>query len=145
MDASGVNTGAKAAISTLKESISIGNEGGKVVSDLQSDMHRTILQQQRMREAERHKHEQLGSEQEQKAYTQFINKSKQGKATEELKAHIIKVHGTKQWDEFLKIKAEVEAQDKLDEKLIHTDEQKMKDLVWWCFAAGAILAYFIVV
>ena len=31
MDATGVNEGAKAAIGTLKESISIGKEGGKLV------------------------------------------------------------------------------------------------------------------
>ena len=145
MDASGVNAGAKAAIATLKESVAIGKEGGKLVAEIQSDNYNVINQQHQKREAARHKLENLGSEQEQIAYTQFLNKSKRGIATAELKAHIIKVHGAKAWEEFLAIKLEVEKQHEIELNSIHTDEQKMKDAMWWCFAAAAAVAYFLVV
>ena len=145
MDATGVNAGAKAAIGTLKDSIEIGKEGGKLVADIQNENYNIINQQQRLRETARHKLENLGSEQEQIAYRQFLNKSKQGKATAELKEHIIKVHGIKEWEEFLKIKTEVEKQHDTDQAAIHTDEQKMTDLMWWCFAASSLIAYFLVI
>ena len=145
MDASGVNAGAKAAIATLKESVAIGKEGGKLVAEMQADNYHVINQQHQKREAERHKLENLGSEQEQRAYTQFLNKSKQGIATAELKAHIIKVHGAKAWEEFLTIKTDVEKQYQIELNSIHTDEQKMTDAMWWCIAAGALVAYFLVV
>ena len=144
MEADGFNVGAKAAIGTLKDSIAIGKEGGKLVADIQQDNHNVIREQQLRRTAERHKLENLGSEQEQQAYQQFINKSKQGKATAELKQHITTVHGAKAWDEFLIIKKEVEKQYALDQKNIHSDEQKMKDAMWWCFAAAAFIAYLLV-
>ena len=63
MDATGVNSGAKAAMGTLKESIAIGKEGGKMVADMQADAHNAVLEQQRIRERERRKQEQLGSQQ----------------------------------------------------------------------------------
>jgi len=145
MDASGVNAGAKVAIATLKESVAIGKEGGKLVAEIQADNYHVINQQHKKREAERQKLENLGSENEQRAYTQFLNKSKQGIATAELKAHIIKVHGAKAWEEFLVIKLEVEKQHQIELNSIHTDEQKMTDAMWWCIAAAAIVAYFLVV
>jgi hypothetical protein len=145
MDASGVNAGAKAAIATLKESVAIGKEGGKLVAEMQADNYHVINQQHQKREAERHKLETLGSEQEQIAYAQFLSKNKRGTATAELKAHIIKVHGAKAWEEFLAIKTEVEKQYQIELNSIHSDEQKMKDAMWWCIAAGALVAYFLVV
>jgi hypothetical protein len=145
MDASGANAGAQAAIATLKESVAIGKEGGKLVAEIQSDNYNVINQQHQRRQAERHKLENLGSEQEQIAYTQFLNKNKQGTATAELKAHITKVHGAKAWEEFLAIKTEVEKQYQIELNSIHTDEEKLNDAMWWCIAAGALVSYFLVV
>ena len=144
MDATGVNSGAKAAMGTLKESIAIGKEGGKMVADLQADAHNAVLEQQRIRDRERRKQEQLGSQQEQKAYHKFVAKQEEIKATEDLKKHILKTHGPAGWNEFLKAKLEVETQDKLDSKNVSNDEQRMSEMTWWCFAAGAAIAYMIV-
>lgn len=143
MDATGVNEGTKAAIATLKESIAVGKEGGKLVTDVQADSQAVITQQHRIRERERHRQDQLGSQQEQKAYHRFLSQHEELKATENLKAHILKVHGVAGWDAFLKAKAEVEAQDKEEKELVSEDEHKMADVTWWCFAAGALLAYLI--
>lgn len=144
MDATGVNSGAKAAIGTLKDSIAIGKEGGKLVADLQADAHNAILQQQRIRDRERQKQEQLGSQQEQKAYHRFLAKKEEVAATEELKKHIIKTHGQTGWTDFLKAKTEVEMQDKLDSKNMSADEHKMQEMTWLCFAVAAIIAYLLV-
>jgi len=143
MDAAGVNEGAKAAIGTLKESIAVGKEGGKLVADVQADSHAVILQQRRMREHDRRKQEQLGSQQEQRAYQHFTAKQQQLKTTEELKRHILKEHGVAGWGEFLKAKADIEAQDKIEASKVSDDEHAMNDATWWCFAAGALIAYLI--
>jgi hypothetical protein len=144
MDATGVNEGAKAAIGTLKESISIGKEGGKLVEGVQADAHAVILQQRRIREHDRRRQEQVGSQQEQRAYQHFVAKRQELKNTEELKRHILKEHGVAGWAEFLKAKAHIEAQDKTENAQVSEDEHRMNDLTWWCFAAGALLAHLIV-
>jgi hypothetical protein len=143
MDATGVNESAKAAISTLKGSIEVGREGGKLVTDVQAESQAVIAQQHRIRERERHRQEHLGSQQEQKAYHRFISQREELKATEDLKARILREHGVVGWDAFLKAKAEVEVQDKEEKELVSEDEHKMNDITWWCFAAGAFLAYLI--
>ena len=143
MDATGVNEGAKAAIGTLKESISIGKEGGKLVEGVQADAHAVILQQRRIREHDRRRQEQVGSQQEQRAYQHCVAKRQELKNTEELKRHILKEHGVAGWAEFLKAKAHIEAQDKLEASKVSEDEHSMNDATWWCFAAGALIAYLI--
>jgi len=143
MDALGVNEAAKAAISTLKDSIAIGKEGGALVSDVQADSHAVIVQQQRIRERERHRQEQLGSQQEQKSYHRFINQQEELKASEDLKTKILREHGVVGWDLFLKAKLEIEAQDKLESEHVSDDEHRMNDLTWWCFAVGALIAFLI--
>lgn len=143
MDAAGVNDGAKAAIGTFKESIAVGKEGGKLVADVQADSHAIILQQRRMREHDRRRQEQLGSLQEQRAYHHFVAKRQEHKTTEDLKRHILKEHGVAGWAEFLKAKADIEAQDKLEASKVSEDEHHMNDATWWCFAAGALIAYLI--
>ena len=144
MDAAGVNEGAKAAIGILKESIAVGKEGGKLVADVQADSHAVILQQRRIREHDRRRQEQVGSQQEQRAYQHFVAKRQELKNTEELKRHILKEHGVAGWAEFLKAKADIEAQDKTENAQVSEDEHRMNDLTWWCFAAGALLAHLIV-
>jgi len=143
MDATGVNEGTKAAIATLKESIAVGKEGGKLVTDVQADSQAVLTQQHRIRERERHRQEHLGSQQEQKAYHRFISQREELKTTDNLKARILREHGVVGWDAFLKAKAEVEAQDKAEKELVTEDEHRMNDITWWCFAAGAFLAYLI--
>ena len=143
MDATGVNESAKAAISTLKGSIEVGREGGKLVTEVQAESQAVIAQQHRIRERERHRQEQLGSHQEQKAYHRFISQREELKAAEDLKARILREHGVVGWDAFLKAKAEVEAQDKLENEHVSEDEYRMADVTWWCFAAGAFIAYLI--
>lgn len=145
MDPTGVNSGAKAAIGTLRESLAVGKEGGKLVGDIQADMHSAVVQEQRKRAKALKEQEQLGSRQEQTAYRKFLDREDQTKATAELKAHITKTHGPKGWDEFLKIKAEVEKQDLEELKLIKSDEDKINDLFWWCISAALVISYFLVV
>ena len=145
MDATGMNAGAKAAIGTLKESIAIGKEGGKLVADVQADMHAAINKQQQQRQKERRQQQHAGTHQEQKAYQRFLEVSQETKDSAELKSTILKNHGTKGWEEFLKIKAEVDKQEKEDAKAMGSDEQRLHDAMWWCFGAAATIAYFVVV
>jgi len=144
MDPTGFNAGAKAAIGTLRESMAVGKEGAKLVTDIQADIRSTVVEQQRNREKERQKQANLGNEQEQRAYRKLLNKHAQEKASNDLKEHILKEHGKNVWQDFLKIKTEVELQDKADAKLMHKDEEKVNEVFWWCFAISSILVYFLV-
>ena len=144
MDPMGFNSGAKAAIGSIRESMAVGKEGAKLITDIQADMRSTVVEQQRNREKERQKQANLGNEQEQRAYRKLLNKQAQEKASNDLKEHILKTHGSKAWQDFLKIKTEVEIQEKADAKLMRKDEQKVSEVFWWCFAASSILTYFLV-
>ena len=145
MDPAGVNTGAKAALGSLKDAYNIGKEGGKFATEVQSENHTAVMSQQKQREAERRAKERAGSLQEQKAFGQFTEKHKAEKATAELKAFILAEYGSKAWAEFLALKIEVEKQDAADAKLIKSDEHKINELFWWCLAAATFIVYFLTV
>jgi hypothetical protein len=72
MDPTGVTSGAKSAVSALKDAYKVGQEGGKFISDVQQDNLRIVAQQQKLREQDRKKKDNLGSYQEQKAYKKFL-------------------------------------------------------------------------
>ena len=57
---------------------------------------------------------------------------------------IIKEHGVTGWADFLKAKSDIEAQDKLEASQVSEDEKAMNDATWWCFAAGALIAFLII-
>ena len=145
MDAAGFNVGAKAALGTIKESIAVGKEAGKLVEDMQVGMHKVVNAQQQQRVQERKKEEQLGSLQEQKAYRQFLAKQKAATAAAALKADIIKTHGKAGWEEYLKEKTIVEKQDLADKNSIMDDRTKLQMLAWWSFGVAAVVAYFLIV
>ena len=143
MDPTGINAGAKAAIGTLRESMAVGKEGAKLVTDMQAEMHAVVNQERQKRAKALKEKEQLGSQQEQTAYRKFLDRARIAKDTADLKAHIIKTHGPKSWEEFLKVKAEVEKHDLEEARLVKNDEDKIQDLFWWCIAIACVIVYFI--
>jgi len=144
MDAPGFNAGAKAALGTIKESIEVGREAGKLVEGMQADVRAVVAQQHQQRLRAREQEEQLGGQQERRAYRRFMDLEADLKATEQLKREILGRHGKKGWDEFLRVKSEVERQDLEEAAAIHTDEDRIADLAWWCFGAAGVVVYFLV-
>lgn len=141
MDPTRVTSGAKAAISTLKDAYAVGQEGGKFISDVQQDSLKIVAQQQKQRELERKKQDKVGSYQEQKAYKKFLEDRESAKASANLKDKIIKDHGPKGWDDFLKAQADIKRIDTEDAKNISKDTAKINALFWYCMIAGVIIAY----
>jgi hypothetical protein len=138
-----INAGAKAAIGTLRESMAVGKEGAKIVTDIQAEMHAVVNQERQKRARALKEKEQLGSQQEQTAYRKFLERARAAQDTADLKDHIIKTHGPKSWEEFLKVKAEVEKYDIAETQLVKNDKDKINDLFWWCMAAAFVIVYFI--
>lgn len=141
MDPTGVTSGAKSAISTLKDAYAAGQEGGKFISDVQQDNLKVVVQQQKQRELERKKQNQVGSYQEQKAYKKFLEDREIAKASANLKAQIIKDFGPKGWDDFLKAQEEIKRIDVEDAKSMSKDTAKINDLFWYCMIAALIIGY----
>jgi len=142
MDPTGVTSGAKSAISTLKDAYAAGQEGGKFISGVQQDNLKVVAQQQKQRELERQKQNQVGSYQEQKAYKKFLEDRESAKASANLKDKIIKDHGPKGWDDFLKAQADIKRIAAEDAKSISKDTAKINTLFWCCMIAALIVAYF---
>lgn len=141
MDPTGVTSGVKSAISTLKDAYAAGQEGGKFISDVQQDNLKVVAQQQKQREIERKKQSQVGSYQEQKAYNKFLEDREAAKASENMKAQIIKNFGPKGWDDFLKAQSDIKRIAAEDAKSISKDTAKIHSLFWCCMIAALIVAY----
>jgi len=142
MDPKEVTSGAKVVINTLKDAYAVGQEGGKFISGVQQDNLKVVVQQQKQRELERQKQSQIGSYQEQKAYKKFLEDKEAAKASANLKAQIIKDHGPKGWDDFLKAQADIKRIAAEDAKSISKDTAKVNALFWCCMIAALIVAYF---
>ena len=141
MDPTGVTSGAKSAVSALKDAYKVGQEGGKFISDVQQDNLRIVAQQQKLREQDRKKKDNLGTYQEQKAYKKFLEDKQTAKNSAELKSKVVKEHGQKGWEEFLKAKSEIERIDKEDEKNSNKDAEKINELFWWCMVIACIIGW----
>lgn len=141
MDPTGVTSGAKSAVSALKDAYKVGQEGGKFISDVQQDNLRIVAQQQKLREQDRKKKDNLGTYQEQKAYKKFLEDKQTAKNSAELKSKVVKEHGQKGWEDFLKAKAEIERIDKEDEKSSNKDAEKINELFWWCMVIALIIGW----
>ena len=145
MDVTGVNAGARAALSALKESYKIGNEGAKLIGEIQSGNREAVQAAQKQREQERRHIDSLATAQEQRAYQKLLNKAAAAKTTAALKTHILETYGEKAWDEYECLRIEVEKEDLSDAKIMKSDELRINSLFWWCIVLAIVVAYFAVV
>jgi hypothetical protein len=141
MDATEVNTGARSALSALKETYKIGKEGAQFIGEIQADNHATVRSAQKQRVEERKHVDALSSAQEQRAYKKMLNKFAAATATSNLKSHIITDYGDKAWIEYERLKKEVEKEDLADAKLMKGDLKRINELFWWCMVASSIIVY----
>ena len=141
MDPNLSNAAAKAAISTLRESINIGKEGAKIVTDIQADNHKFLMQEKRKRELGRAAEEKLGSIQEAQAYKTYLNRIAEAKATEELQASIIQKHGEQGWKDYLKVKDEIVKRGSDERKAMSDDNASMIALAIASFIVACIIVY----
>jgi hypothetical protein len=60
-----------------------------------------------------------------------------------LKIDFIKQYGSKDWEQVLKIKTELEKLEELEKKQFDEDLNKVKKVQFWCFLAAAWIAWYL--
>ena len=60
-----------------------------------------------------------------------------------LKVEFVKQYGSKDWEQVLKIKTELEKLEELEKKQFDEDLSKVKKVQFWCFLAAACIAWYL--
>ena len=60
-----------------------------------------------------------------------------------LKVDFVKQYGSKDWEQVLKIKTELEKLEELEKKQFDEDLNKVKRVQFWCFLAAAWIAWYL--
>jgi len=60
-----------------------------------------------------------------------------------LKTEFVKQYGSKDWEQVLKIKTELEKLEELEKKQFDEDLSKVKKVQFWCFMAAAWIAWYL--
>jgi len=135
-------TGAQGAVSTLKGAQNVGKQLGAVVGDQQADMEKTIQQQHKIRMQAKLAEEKRKSILEVRAVEKYEQEKVHQRELEKLKQDTIRKHGKNAWSEVEVLKAKLQKETELEEKLMDHDRQKQMQLFWWCMTASALITYF---
>ena len=60
-----------------------------------------------------------------------------------LKVEFVKQYGSKDWEQVLKIKVELEKLEEVEKKQLDEDLSKVKKVQFWCFLAAAWIAWYL--
>lgn len=129
----GVNTGKEA-----------GKQIGKSIEDVQKEA--ASVAQQRAQERRRAAREAELKKQRAifKALEEYRRRDLITKEEHKAKVDFVRQYGSKQWDEVLKIKNEIEKAEQLNEKLFNADLAKSKRVMFYCYFVAAWIAWYLV-
>jgi len=78
-----------------------------------------------------------------KALAEYKNRKLISEEEFKLKTEFIRKYGSKDWDEVLKIKNELERLEKLEKQQFDEDLKKVRYVQFWCFLAAAWIAWYL--
>ena len=143
-DELGLGAGAKGISEGIKTGREAGREIGKNIEDVQKEAvdvakERANAKIRERREAELKKERAIF-----KALEEYKHRKKISDEEYKLRVEFIKQHGTKEGQQVLDIKTEIERLEKEDKKYFDAELSKVKWVQFWCFMAAGWIAYYIV-
>jgi|LakMenEpi03Aug12_release.lakeMendotaPanAssembly.Ray.scaffolds.fasta_scaffold474329_2 hypothetical protein len=129
-------------LSVIKQAKKLGDDTSKFVNEIQTDMEKTIRDEQKKRVQERRHQEQLLINSELEAIRKFEEELKRKELVEKLKTDLTAKHGKDAWNQVQKYKGEIQEQNAKDMKFIDRDRKKVQDLLWYCIGVAALITYF---
>ncbi len=129
-------------LNALKQAKKLGDDTGKFVGEIQSDMEKSVQNEQKRRVQERRQQEQLLINTELAAIRKFEEELERKELVKKLKTDLTAKHGKDAWTKVEKYKGEIQEQNAQDMKFINKDRQKVQDLLWYCIGVAALLVYF---
>jgi len=136
-------TGAKSAVSTLKNAQNAGKDLGKIVVDQQADIEATVNEQHRIRVEAKLKENAIKAAAEFKAFERYERDKAHQKELQHLKDRAIAKYGKNAWVEIESLKTKLEKERTDEDKLISNDRDKINQLFWWCATVAALITYFL--
>jgi|688.fasta_scaffold252132_3 hypothetical protein len=138
-----ISTGAKGAVSTLKNAQNAGKDLGKIVVDQQADIEATVNEQHRIRVEAKLKENAIKAAAEFKAFERYERDKAHQKELQHLKEKAIAKYGKNAWVEIESLKNKLEKERIDEDKLISNDRDKINQLFWWCATVAALITYFL--
>jgi wobble nucleotide-excising tRNase len=126
-------------LAPLHQARDLGKEGAKIVTDVQSENHRAVLNEQRKREAERRAKEKAILELEFKAFDKFQKEEERKRMISEMEGQIVEQYGKGGLARVKELKEEIRKQDEEDKKLMKKDEEKINDMFWWVVGVTSLM------
>jgi hypothetical protein len=137
-----ISTGAKGAVSTLKNAQSVGKDLGKIVGDQQADMEAAVNEQHRIRVEAKLRENAIKAAAEFKAFERYEKDRAHQRELQLLKSKAIAKYGKNAWIEIESLKVKLEKERLDEEKLMNHDREKVNQLFWWCATVAALITYF---
>ena len=128
-------------LSSLKNAKKLGDDTAKFVGEIQSDMEKTVRDEQKKRVQERKNQEQMLINAELNAIRKFEEEEQRKILLNNLKNDLTKKHGKDAWNKVQQLKTEIQNQNAQDMKYIDRDRHKVQDLFWYCVGVAAIITY----
>ena len=138
-----ISTGAKGAVSTLKNAQSVSKDLGKIVVDQQADIEATVNEQHRIRVEAKLKENAIKAAAEFKAFERYERDKAHQRELQHLKERAIAKYGKNAWVEIESLKTKLEKERTDENKLISNDRDKINQLFWWCATVAALITYFL--
>jgi hypothetical protein len=138
-----ISTGAKGAVSTLKNAQNAGKDLGKIVVDQQADIEATVNEQHRIRVEAKLKENAIKAAAEFKAFERYERDKAHQRELQHLKERAIAKYGKNAWVEIESLKNKLEKERIDEDKLISNDRDKINQLFWWCATVAALITYFL--
>jgi predicted Zn-dependent protease len=129
-------------LNALKQAKKLGDDTSKFVSEIQSDMEKTVQSEQKKRVQERRQQEQLLINAELAAIRKFEEELQREELVKKLKTDLTAKHGKDAWAKVEKYRGEIQEQNTQDMKFIDRDRHRVQDLLWYCIGVAALIAYF---
>ncbi len=132
---------------SFSESVKTGKEAGKIIGASIEDVQKevaSIAQQKALDRRRQLKEVEVLKEQYfKRAMIQWQRQEDIRLKEEQVKKDFVKQHGQKRWSEIETIKAKIEKQEKELANEFRKDLAEVKRVMWMCYAAAAVIAYYI--
>ena len=123
-----ISTGAKGAVSTLKNAQSVSKDLSKIVGDQQADMEAAVNEQHRIRVETKLRENAIKAAAEFKAFEQYEKEKAHQRELQLLKSKAIAKYGKNAWVEIESLKTKLEKERNDENKLITNDREKINQL-----------------
>lgn len=139
----GISEGAKRLANSLEASRDASRSLTKSIENIQQDgldVAKQKAQQRRLEARQAEVKKQLAIH---KALAEYRHRRLITEEEYKLKVEFVKQYGSKDWEQVLKIKTELEKLEELEKRQFDDDLKRVKTVQFWCFLVAAWIAWYL--